>query len=65
VVLVPAIKYPPTPPAVGLHETVRLRTAAFFAMLALSVAAAIVAGRAYRASARQAGADRLLIAAGC
>ena len=64
VVLVPAIKYPPTPPAVGLHETVRLRTAAFFAMMALSVAAAIVAGRAYRASARQAGADRLLIAAG-
>lgn len=41
IVAVPAIKYPPTPPAVGLHETVRLRTAAFFAMIGYSVLAAI------------------------
>jgi predicted cobalt transporter CbtA len=45
IVLVPAIKYPPTPPAVGHHETVRLRTAAFFAMIALSLTCAMVAGK--------------------
>jgi predicted cobalt transporter CbtA len=65
IVLVPAIKYPPTPPAVGLHETVRLRTAAYFAMLALSVLAATGATWTYRRlSGRFAGLDRLLIAAG-
>jgi hypothetical protein len=64
VVLVPAIKYPPTPPAVGLHETVRLRTAAYAAMLALSVAAAIVAGRAHRWPGARTGTDRLLVAGG-
>ncbi|MHC9417131.1 CbtA family protein [Sphingomonas citri] len=40
-VLAPALKYPPTPPAVGLHETVRLRTGAFLAMLAGSLLAAL------------------------
>ncbi|MEA1085275.1 CbtA family protein [Sphingomonas sp. M6A6_1c] len=65
IVLVPAIKYPPTPPAVGLHETVRLRTAAYFAMLALSVAAATLGLWSYRRLAgRVAALDRLLIAVG-
>ncbi len=65
IVLVPAIKYPPTPPAVGLHDTVRLRTAAWFAMLALSVLAATAALWGYRAmAARVADLDRLLIAGG-
>lgn len=41
--LVPALKYPPTPPAVGQHETVALRTEAFFLMIAFSVAAAVIA----------------------
>jgi predicted cobalt transporter CbtA len=41
--LVPAIKYPPNPPAVGFHETIQLRTATFFAMIALSIAAAAAA----------------------
>jgi hypothetical protein len=41
-VLAPALKYPPTPPAVGLHETVRLRTGAFLAMLAGSLLAAVI-----------------------
>jgi predicted cobalt transporter CbtA len=41
IVIVPAIKYPPNPPAVGLHETVRLRTIMFFGMIAFSVMAAI------------------------
>lgn len=45
IVVVPGIKYPQTPPAVGQHETVGLRTAAYFAMIALSVCAALIAGR--------------------
>lgn len=64
IALVPAIKYPPTPPAVGLHETVRLRTAAYFAMIALSVAAAALATWTFRARARLTTPDRLLAAAG-
>ncbi|WP_294391380.1 CbtA family protein [uncultured Sphingomonas sp.] len=65
IVLVPAIKYPPTPPAVGLHETVRLRTAAYFAMLAVSLLAASGALWAWRRLADRCGAvDRLLIASG-
>ena len=34
--LAPALKYPPTPPAVGQHETVGLRTGAYFGMIVLS-----------------------------
>jgi len=45
VVVVPAIKYPQTPPAVGKHETVALRTAAYFGMIALSLGAAVIAAR--------------------
>lgn len=45
IVVVPSIKYPQTPPAVGQHETVGLRTAAYFAMIALSVGAAVIAGK--------------------
>jgi hypothetical protein len=45
IVVVPSIKYPQTPPAVGQHETVQLRTAAYFAMIALSIGAAVIAGR--------------------
>lgn len=45
IALVPAIKYPPNPPAVGLHETVGLRTVAYFAMIAISIAACMIANR--------------------
>lgn len=45
IVAVPSVKYPQTPPAVGQHETVQLRTAAYFAMIALSLGAAAIAGR--------------------
>ncbi len=45
IALVPALKYPPTPPAVGRHETVALRTEAFFLMIGLSVLAAVLALR--------------------
>ncbi len=43
--LVPALKYPPNPPAVGAHATVALRTEAYFAMLAISIVAAAIALR--------------------
>lgn len=36
--LVPAIKYPPNPPSVGLHETIQLRTATYFILIGLSLA---------------------------
>lgn len=45
IALVPALKYPSNPPAVGLADTIGLRTAAFFAMIAVSVAAAAAAVR--------------------
>lgn len=35
--LVPGLKYPPTPPAVGLHETVAFRTACYFALIGISL----------------------------
>lgn len=61
--LVPALIYPPNPPAVGLHETVRLRTAACFALIAWSLVAA--AGSLIlwqRLAARLTAPDRLLAA---
>lgn len=45
VVIVPGIKYPQTPPAVGKHETVGLRTAAYFGMILLSLGSAVIAGK--------------------
>lgn len=39
VVIVPDLKYPPNPPAVGNPDTIAQRTELFFAMLAISVAA--------------------------
>ena len=43
IALIPALKYPPNPPAVGFHETIQLRTATFFACIALSIALASAA----------------------
>jgi predicted cobalt transporter CbtA len=42
IVLVPALKYPPNPPSVGNPDTIGLRTAAFFLLIAFSVAATIL-----------------------
>jgi hypothetical protein len=42
-VLVPAIKYPANPPAVGSAETIGVRTELYFIMLALSLLALIAA----------------------
>jgi predicted cobalt transporter CbtA len=41
--LIPFLKYPANPPAVGQPETIGRRTALYFAMIALAVAAAIAA----------------------
>jgi len=49
IAIVPAIKYPPNPPAVGLHETVGLRTAAYFAMIAMSIVACMISVQVRRA----------------
>ena len=43
VVLVPAIKYPPNPPAVGAADTIVYRTELYFFMLLVSVAALVLA----------------------
>ena len=41
VYLVPNLKYPANPPSVGDHETIGMRTALYFAMIAISLAAMI------------------------
>jgi predicted cobalt transporter CbtA len=43
VYLVPNLKYPANPPAVGSHETIGMRTALYFIMIAISLAAMIAA----------------------
>ena len=43
--LVPFIKYPPNPPAVGTAETVDQRTVLFFAMIVIAMVALFAAGR--------------------
>jgi len=65
IVLVPALKYPPNPPAVGAADTIGPRTALFFTMLALSVAALVAAVMlARRLQARLGGWNAALIAGG-
>ena len=44
VYIVPILKYPPNPPSVGEAETIGMRTALYFSMIALSLAAIICAG---------------------
>jgi len=44
VYLVPMLKYPANPPAVGLPETIDMRTSLYFAMILISLAAMIAAG---------------------
>jgi predicted cobalt transporter CbtA len=43
IVLVPTLKYPANPPAVGNPETIGVRTAAFFFLIVISVAAIVLA----------------------
>jgi predicted cobalt transporter CbtA len=65
IVIVPGIKYPQTPPAVGRHETVGLRTAAYFAMIVLSLGGAVIAAKLRSVLARgRTGFDGTLLALG-
>ena len=43
VYIVPSLKYPANPPSVGMAETISMRTALYFAMIAISLAAMIAA----------------------
>jgi predicted cobalt transporter CbtA len=43
IVLVPALKYPANPPAVGNPDTIGMRTAAYFLLIVFSVAATVLA----------------------
>lgn len=64
IALVPALKYPPNPPAVGLHETVGLRTATYFGMIGLSLLALVIAVRLGGGLAPRLGAFNAALAAG-
>ncbi|MGC2415366.1 MAG: CbtA family protein [Stellaceae bacterium] len=48
VYVVPTLKYPPNPPSIGEAETIGVRTALYFSMIALSLAAMIGAGMVRR-----------------
>jgi len=63
IAVVPALKYPPNPPAVGQAETIQLRTAAYFAMLAASLVATALAVRIRAILAARLGAFDATIAA--
>lgn len=54
-ILVPQIKYPANPPSIGEPETIGLRTALYFTMIALSLIAAIAALSTGRQLARRLG----------
>src|SRR6201999_1324960 len=43
IALVPGLKYPANPPAVGQPETIGVRTAAYFLFIAFSIAAMVLA----------------------
>jgi hypothetical protein len=55
-VLVPQIKYPASPPSVGEPDTIAVRTALYFVMIALSVIAAVAATSTTRQLAHRIGA---------
>jgi hypothetical protein len=56
VILIPFLKYPSNPPAVGNDDTISYRTEIYFAMMAISVGAALAALRVGRDTVRRFGA---------
>src|SRR3954464_13640203 len=56
IILVPFLKYPSNPPAVGSDDTIGYRTKIYFVMLAISVVAALAALRVRRDTVRSYGA---------
>jgi predicted cobalt transporter CbtA len=66
VYVVPGLKYPANPPAIGLPDTLGQRTALYFIILACSVAAMVAAAvLRQRLVARRGGWNAALIAGGC
>ena len=63
-VVVPQVKYPASPPSVGDPDTIGLRTALYFGLLALSVAAAVAALNTGRLLLSRLGAWNATLAAG-
>ncbi|KAF0813303.1 hypothetical protein IGB42_02232 [Andreprevotia sp. IGB-42] len=63
-VVVPSIKYPATPPAVGDPETIGYRTALFFLMIAISLVTMVFALKMRKVMMRQLGQWNASIAAG-
>ena len=64
IILVPFLKYPSNPPAVGADDTIGYRTQIYFVMLAISVAAAIAALRIGRDTAALGAWNGALLAVG-
>jgi predicted permease len=65
IVFVPSLKYPANPPAVGNPGTIGVRTAAYFLMIAISIAAMVLCLQISRRLIRRFGAwNGALIAAG-
>ena len=65
IILVPFLKYPSNPPAVGKDDTIGYRTEIYFAMMAISVGAAIAALRVGRDTVKRLGAfNGTLVAVG-
>ena len=56
IVLVPDLKYPANPPSIGNPDTIGSRTALFFAMLVISIAALVAAVNLARGLGRRLGA---------
>jgi predicted cobalt transporter CbtA len=64
IAIIPALKYPANPPSVGNPETIGTRTAAFFLLLIISVAAMLLAIQIERRFHRRSGVwNALLVAA--
>jgi hypothetical protein len=63
-ILAPQIKYPANPPSIGEPETIGIRTALYFTMIALSLIAAIAALSTGRQLARRLGAWNGVLIAG-
>src|SRR3954452_21238226 len=57
IILVPFLKYPSNPPAVGNDDTIGYRTEIYFAMLAISVGAALAALRLHTDAVKRHGGD--------
>lgn len=63
-IVVPQIKYPANPPAIGEPATIGLRTALYFSMIAVSVISAVAAASTGRHLARRLGVWNGAVAAG-